>query len=111
MAVPIFMIISGYVYSLSFQRHDVNCISKAYGVKNTLTKSIRYTIPFAVIFIVEIIVYIIKSGKIDDPISILYIFLRGADGPGSYYYPILIQFIFLFPIIFFIIKNWISKDW
>ena len=105
MAVPIFMIISGYVYSLSFQRHNIDSISKAYRVKNVLTKVIRYTIPFLVVFIAEIIVYIIKSGEIDDPISILYFFLKGANGPGSYYYPILLQFVFVFPIIFFIIKK------
>ena len=32
-------------------------------------------------------------------------FLRGGPGPGGYYYPIMIQFIFLFPIVYFIIKQ------
>lgn len=37
------------------------------------------------------------------------LFLQGGLGPGSYYYPIMLQFIFLFPIIFFIVKKYRFK--
>ncbi|MBO4449633.1 MAG: hypothetical protein J5777_03525, partial [Clostridiales bacterium] len=36
-------------------------------------------------------------------------FLRGGLGPGSYYFPIMIQFIFYFPVIFFIIRKYDLK--
>ena len=41
MAVPIFMIISGYVGALSFERHGINSIRKAYSFKELFRKIIR----------------------------------------------------------------------
>lgn len=37
------------------------------------------------------------------------IFLQGGVGMGSYYYPIMMQFIFVFPLIFCIVKKWKEK--
>lgn len=37
--------------------------------------------------------------------QIFWIYLVGGQGPGSYYYPCMIQFIFLFPVIFFIVRK------
>lgn len=36
----------------------------------------------------------------------LNFFLEGGFGPGSYYYPIMIQFIFVFPLIYFVVKRY-----
>ncbi|MBQ7715298.1 MAG: acyltransferase [Clostridia bacterium] len=108
-AVPIFMIISGYLYSLSFQKHEIDTIGKAYRLKTVLNKVIRYTLPFLVIFIIEKIIIVLNNGNIGGPVSLLYNFLQGANGPGGYYYPILLQFVFVFPIIYFIIKKYDFK--
>ena len=109
MAVPMFMIISGYVYSLSFEKHKINTIGKAYSLNNVLNKIIRYTIPFLIIFVIEIVIRSIEKGHILEPGNIFYIFLQGGYGPGAYYYPFLLQFIFVFPVIFFIIKKFDFK--
>ena len=35
--------------------------------------------------------------------------MEGGYGPGSYYFPIMIQFIFLFPVIYFVISKYKTK--
>lgn len=61
MAVPMFMIISGYVYSLSFEKHKINTISKAYSLNNLLNKFIRYTVPFLLVFVIEMVIRSIEK--------------------------------------------------
>ncbi|MBE6005389.1 MAG: acyltransferase [Lachnospiraceae bacterium] len=104
MAVPIFMIISGYVGTLSFKKHDINTLNDAYKLSIIFKKMIRYTIPYLMLVILEIIdphVEINVQSKLD------YVkwFLNGTVGQGSYYFPILIQLIFTFPIIYFIVEK------
>ena len=55
MAVPMFMIISGYVYAASFDRNSISKIEDAYTLKFLLPKFIRYTVPFLMMFVVEIV--------------------------------------------------------
>lgn len=106
MAVPIFMIISGFVYAKSFVKHKVSSMEIAYSPSYIIDKIVRYTIPYAMVFIVEVIVFSI-SGKKDFTIfDIILSFVSGGFGPGGYYYPIMIQFIFVFPIIYFIIRRY-----
>ena len=44
-AVPIFMIISGYVFTESFKRKNVSTFKEAYNAKGIVDKVIRYTVP------------------------------------------------------------------
>ncbi|ORU01133.1 hypothetical protein D081_0581 [Anaerovibrio sp. JC8] len=108
MAVPLFMLISGYVYALSYERNNIISFKQAYG-KNRIIKSlIRYTIPFIIVFIAECLLYVIWH-TIDPRYkipNILYALVTGGWGPGSYYYPLLIQLIFLYPILYFLIKKY-----
>ena len=55
MAVPVFLIISGYVGALSFSNRQINSVSEAFTKKQILRKFIRYTIPFLILVIWEII--------------------------------------------------------
>ena len=41
--------------------------------------------------------------------SLVKMYLTGAEGAGSYYFPCMIQFIFIFPIIFRLIDKFKSK--
>ncbi len=52
MVVPIFMILSGYVNALSFNKNNID-LSEAYSVKLVLKKIIQYTVPFIFAFAVE----------------------------------------------------------
>lgn len=106
MAVPIFMIISGFVYTKSFLRNDISTLEKAYSIRNLLEKIIRYSVPFIIAFLLEMIVYNISGVKHYTIWQMGKSFFRGGIGPGSYYYPIMIQFIFYFPILFAIVQKY-----
>ena len=113
MAVPFFMLVTGYVYTKSFQKNGIETLDSAYNKKYLLKNFIRYTIPyfiaFAIDFCVQVILYIrnptgIKRFLVHE----IALFLQGGNGPGSYYYPEMIQIMFLFPIIYALVKkyNW-----
>lgn len=105
-AVPIFMIISGYVFTESFKRKNVETFKEAYNLKSIMDKVIRYTIPLIIIYAIEVPV---KLFALQQPIrwqELVSQFFLGGYGPGSYYFPYMIEFIFLFPLIYFAIKKW-----
>lgn len=110
MAVPVFMVISGYTNGLSYQRKGIDNIEKAYGEKELLSKIMVYVVPYTITFIVEWILFrtlqiyqvdLLQYGLFAASMN----YLRGTDGMGSYYFPLLIQMIFVFPPIFFVVKR------
>ena len=103
MAVPVFMIISGYVYYLSYQKNNITTFEESWSINFILPKIIRYTIPFLMAMCVDFVCRIIL-GKLSP--SFIVDVLRGGSGPGSYYYPIMIQFIFMYPLIYFFVKKY-----
>jgi hypothetical protein len=68
-----------------------------------MNKIIRYTIPFVMAYAIEIIVSVIFHKM--TIYGMVANFIRGGVGPGSYYYPIMMQFIFVFPFIYCIVKK------
>jgi len=101
MAVPVFMIISGYLAAISYEKKKTS-LSGLYTVDVILPKVIRFAIPFLIAFLIEIPFFIYIEYGLSELIGV---FLRGGYGPGSYYTPVMIQFIFITPIIFYIIKK------
>lgn len=104
MAVPIFMIISGYMTAMSFQKHKIDALSTAYEKREILRKVIRYTVPFLIIVVWQVLdPNVVKNypGILNKTRWVL----NGTVGPGSYYYPILMQLVFTAPILFFIVKR------
>ena len=104
MAIPIFMIISGYTYSMSFERHGIKSFADAYKLKNLTGKIIRYTVPFLILVVWEIFdknIYLSSH----EPLYVLRWLLNGTEGKGSYYYPVLVQLVFFFPVIYFVIQK------
>lgn len=66
-------------------------------------KFIRYTIPFVIAFVVEIIPYLaLHKISLAEALQALF---TGGIGPGSYYYPVLVQLIFIFPLLYRIMKK------
>lgn len=108
-AVPIFMIISGYVYTESYKRKEISTFKDAYNVKGLIDKLIRYTVPMVMVYAVIIILKIFVFKQELGIKNIIVQFIKGGYGPGSYYFPFMIQFVFLFPLIYLIIKNWDFK--
>lgn len=104
MAVPVFMILSGYVYAISYEKHNILSIGQAYQADYVLDKLLRYTIPFLIIYILELVSFY-RIGVVYSKGEIIWNFFTGGFGYGSYYYPIMVQFIFVFPVVFFLIKR------
>lgn len=102
MAVPVFMIISGYLAAKSLEKKG-HTLQQAFSLDVVLPKLLRFLIPFLITFIIELPFLIIykKSGIL----SLIQIFVGGV-GPGSYYTPVMLQFIFIAPVIYFIIKRY-----
>lgn len=111
MAVPFFMAISGYVYSKSYIKHGIDSIGNAYTYRNIYNKIVRYTVPFVIAYVIELIFFTFRDNPygIDGIESIIINFIDGGIGPGSYYYPVMLQLVFSFPLIFFAIRKYDFK--
>lgn len=109
MAVPIFMLVSGYNFSASNLRKTGGKLKEMYDYKVLFPKIIRFTRPFACIFVLEIILKMIKGEKYSLA-DIALRFFEGGYGPGSYYYPIMMQLLLVFPIIYLLVSKlkWIG---
>ncbi len=106
MAVPIFMIITGAVYAKSYKNRGLYHIAECYSSKLIIKRITRYTIPFFMVFVVESVILnslgIVREGIVQVVVS----WLRGGHGPGGYYYPILIQLVFFYPIIYSLVSKY-----
>ncbi|SDA66462.1 Fucose 4-O-acetylase [Lachnospiraceae bacterium G11] len=109
MAVPFFMLVSGYSYALSYKRRKIDSLEKAYCCSGLLDRALNYIIPFTLFYLIEITIFFATGEKkftIRELISCCFVFLKGGYGPGSFYFPLLIQLIFLFPMIFMLINKY-----
>lgn len=104
MAVPVFMLISGYNFSASGMRKAEGKFKNMYHHEILIPKVIRFTVPFAFVFVFEIILKI-AQGEEYSFLDILLRFVKGGYGPGSYYYPIMMQLLLIFPVIYFLVKR------
>ena len=100
MAVPVFMIISGYLAAVSLERKKCT-LQQAYSLDLVLPKLLRFLVPFTITFIIEL-PFLIFYKKLDI-LPIIQTCVRGGVGPGSYYTPVMLQFIFIVPVIYFVI--------
>lgn len=105
MAVPIFMIITGYVGAKSFERNGIASLSKAYELRLLLHKLLRFLVPFGIYFVlVEGALIAMGSGEYYLS-QLFHRFIVGGHGAGTYYTPLMLQLVFYFPIIFFLVKR------
>jgi peptidoglycan/LPS O-acetylase OafA/YrhL len=106
MAVPILMILSGYVYAMSFERHSIHSLRAAYQPALLLGRLLRFVIPFLIAYVLELMLSSLSNG-FSAVIGIWgHDFIMGGWGPGSYYTPVMIQFLFVFPLVFFLIQKY-----
>lgn len=101
MAVPVFMIISGYNFAMSNRKKTDGSLRKMYAWNMIKPKLIRFLVPFFTVCVIEIVILMIEKKHINPP----RIFLLGAYGPGSYYVPVMIQLLIIFPIIYKLVEK------
>lgn len=111
--VPIFMIITGHNYILSYYKSKENWLSR----NNLYKKLKRIIIPYIYILIFEITLIFIKSDFVSYNFSeyrniksLLYlIFAQGGTGPGSYYPSVLIQIVFIYFPLLLVFNKFLNK--
>lgn len=104
MAVPIFMLISGYNFTASGLKKADGEFLKMYQPDLMVPRIVRFTGPFVFIYTLEIILKV-AQGKEYSPLDVFGRFFEGGYGPGSYYYPLMLQLLIVFPIIFCLVKK------
>lgn len=101
MAVPVFMILTGYNFAMSNQKKTDGKIQSMYQWQVLKSKLARFLIPFIVVCFVEIILLMVDGREINP----FRIFVMGAYGPGSYYVPVMLQLLVLFPFIYAMVSK------
>jgi len=104
MAVPIFMLLTGYVFAYSSEKKSLS-LSESYNPIEILVKWLRYILPFLPIYIFILLVRIVVKNENFTLPEIIIDFISGGDGRGSYYIPILIQLTLYIPLIRLIVKK------
>lgn len=98
-AVPVFMILSGYTFAYKYNK---NSIKEMFDGRDLLRRFLRFTIPMLMTFAVYQAYMIAKRDfSVFDAIKALIV---GNYGQGSYYYALMLEFMFVAPFVFVIIR-------
>lgn len=129
-AVPMFLMISGYLYSNSYVKNNIKTLSEAYQPKNIVIRLARFLIPWMIFFVFEILIYaFMRSNFVSLIIEKIYpntdfintyipvininnvinYFVIGGAGEGRYYIPLMILFVLFFPCIHFFVEKYKQK--
>ena len=104
-AVPIFMILSGYVLTRSYENKKINTLKEAYDKEYIINRIIRFLIPYLFIIFLQIVFrFFFMSNDFSIRDSIYYL-ISGGYGKGGYYNVLVFQLIFLFLLLYFLIKK------
>ena len=130
MAVPIFMLCTGYVTAQSFDSKKVT-LKQSYTFEKLYPKYTRYIMPFLWFYIVEMLLTFIfqQTGYIKylsvlnydfakmyevrvSFLSVLVFFFSGGRGlHGTYYFPIILQVALMIPVIYTVVKKYKYGLW
>lgn len=105
MAVPVFMVITGYVIAMSYQKHGYS-LRNLYHSREILSRWVRFVVPFVPVFIIEFYMAIVLRQETVSILGAVKIFVCGGYGPGSYYFPIMLQTVVIIPIVWKVIKKY-----
>lgn len=107
MAVPIFMLISGMNYALSNQRKGFHSVRSLYTLPQIWHRIRPMAEPLFFLYIIEIVTIEITnpaklgSGKAERIWNIFYhYFLGGYTKYGSYYFPVMVEVILFYPLLY-----------
>lgn len=105
MAVPIFMVISGFNFTMSYERKTDGSLRELYAPSQIFLRLYRFLLPFVIVYIPEMILHIFIRKETYTPKEWLLHFIEGGLGPGSYYVPVLVVMLFCFPLIYICIRR------
>lgn len=97
MAVPIFMTLSGYTFSISYAK--VNGIKEMYSWRFIKNKLVRFIFPA---LLTCIVICAIEGAN---NTNVFVRFIMGSYGPGAYYPALMIQLVLIFPIMSLVLRK------
>lgn len=100
-AVPVFILIAGFVGTLSYMRQDTTGFRQCYRKSLLFRRFKRILAPFTLLFIVQIVLLCFTGIKEITLQNIVFSYITGGYGPGSYFIPIILQHILILPILYF----------
>ena len=104
MAVPCFMLATGYVNAVSFSAKGIT-LKKAYKPAFIWKKIVRFSVPFLYMYAAELTIRAFM-GEFYNPLEIIGHFFTGGMGVhGTYYFPVLLQLVFLMPLIYAVVSK------
>ncbi len=101
-AVPCFMFLSGFVFVLGAKNVP---FCEQYNLKRIIPKLLRLTVPTVVYYIMYILVKF-GSGNAMSLYETAKRFFAGDFGSGSYYFAVMVQFTFIAPVMYYLIKKY-----
>lgn len=105
-AVPIFLIITGYNLTNSYRNKGINNLRDCYSYNNIYYRLSGIIKPFIIIFIIEMLIAAKYKLYSFSASNMLKLFIEGGNGPGSYYIPLIIGVILIFPLLYILaLKN------
>lgn len=130
MAVPVFMLCTGYVTAASYSSKNV-AVRQAYSKEALVPKLCRYVLPVLWFYVAETVLtfifqktgYLDYIGTLDFPYrdgygkkmtllgSIIFFFAGGRGQHGTYYFPVIMQVAFMIPLIYAAVKKWKWGVW
>ena len=105
-AVPFFMLITAFNYSNSYLKNNISNMQQMYNPTLIFNRLKRLAIPY---FIIVLIQWFFIAPHTHYTHSFTTLFVNGGMGPGSYYFPVMVQLIVLFPIIYKLVKKYQIK--
>lgn len=103
LAVPTFMLISGYMNAKSCEKHGITRLVAWYEPKYLGKKILFIMIPYLIIYVCEWASQIVFFHRIVGIRECIYVLFTGGWGPGSYYVLMLVQLMLVFPLIYFLV--------
>lgn len=103
-AVPVFMVISGYAYTRSACKRGICSVRDWFSPPSFVPKLSRVLFPYALIWLSLLVIGLLNG--LTEPLMGIARFFVGSWGPGSYYVPVLIQLLVLFPFMMRVVKRW-----
>lgn len=101
MAVPSLMIVTGYMHARQYEHKK---LKDMYALRDVIKKGLRLIVPFCIAYAVYAVPQILLNPDCSLK-TLIYAFITGGLGPGGYYFPIMLQLIFLAPILFIKVKE------
>lgn len=94
------MVVTGYTNTVSYHRKHIFTLRDAYQIKHMLLRLLIYSIPFLLVVVFEL-ADPNTDKQFDGFLDGIQWILSGTRAQGSYYYPVIIQTLFVFPLIYF----------